>query len=193
VTLVVVHLRSLSGIDDSADGERVRQKRFEQSVWLSEWIQGRQTTNATGALMVLGDFNAYAFSDGYVDVIGQVTGEPDPDGALVQAAEVVDPTLVDWTPRMSPEERYSFVHRCSAEDLDHILTNEIATPWVTRVEFARGNADAPQDLELDPTTALRSSDHDGLVVFVDPSRGRGHFRGVIRRSKPAPPKAVTPH
>ena len=41
VTLVVVHLRSLGGIDDAADGERVRRKRFEQSVWLSEWIQDR--------------------------------------------------------------------------------------------------------------------------------------------------------
>jgi hypothetical protein len=183
VTVVTVHLRSLVGIDDTVDGERVRQKRSEQAEWLSQWIQSRQRTHATEALIVLGDFNAYAFSDGYVDVISQVTGEPDPDGALVPATEVVDPALTDWVPRLTAAERYSFAHGCSAEDLDHILTNEIATQWVTGFALARGNADAPYILELDPTTALRASDHDGLVVYLDPSRRRGHRRDVIRRSE----------
>ena len=184
VTFAAVHLKSLGGIDDPADGERVRQKRSEQSLWLSEWIQDRQVADPAEALVVLGDFNAYAFSDGYVDVIGQVTGVLDPDGALLPASEEVDPVLVDWTTRLPPAERYSFVFGCSAEDLDHILTNRVATPWVTGVAFGRGNVDAPADFEFDSTTALRSSDHDGLVVFLDPSRHRGHRRDVVRRSRP---------
>ena len=184
VTLVAVHLRSLTGIDDPADGERVRQKRFEQSVWLSEWIQERQVADPAEALIVLGDLNAYAFSDGYVDVTGQVTGMPDPDGALLPASEEVDPVLVDWTRSLPQAERYSFLYGCSAEDLDHILTNGVASPWVTGVAFGRGNVDAPDDFESDPTTSLRSSDHDGLVVYLDPSRSRGHRRDVTRRSKP---------
>jgi hypothetical protein len=147
VTLVAVHLKSLGGIDDPVDGERVRQKRFEQSVWLSEWIQDRQIADPTGALIV----------------------------------------LVDWTHGLPEAERYSFLYGCSAEDLDHILTNRIATPWVTGVAFGRGNVDAPHDFELDPTTALRSSDHDGLVIFVNPSRRQGHRRDVIRRSRPISP------
>ena len=135
-------------------------------------------------MIVLGDFNAYEFSDGYVDVIGQVTGEPDPDGALLPASEEVDPVLVDWTLSLPPAERYSFVFGCSAEELDHILTSRAATPWVTGVAFGRGNVDAPDGFEFDPTTALRSSDHDGLVLFLEPSRQRGHRRDVTRRSRP---------
>jgi predicted extracellular nuclease len=184
VTLVAVHLKSLSGIDDPVDGERVRQKRLEQSVWLSEWIQDRQVADSTEALIILGDFNAYAFSDGYVDVIGQVTGSPDPDGALLPASEEVEPVLVDWILGLPPAERYSFVFGCSAEDLDHILTNRVATPWVTGVAFGRGNVDVPAHFEYDPTTALRSSDHDGVVLFLNPGRSRGHRRDVIRRSRP---------
>jgi predicted extracellular nuclease len=186
VTLAAVHLKSLSGIDDPVDGERVRQKRFEQGVWLSEWIQDRQVEDSAEALIVVGDFNAYEFSDGYVDVIGQVTGVPDPDGALLPASEVVDPILVDWTLNLPAAEQYSFIFGCSAEDLDHILTNRVATPWVTGVAFGRGNVDAPADFEFDPTTALRSSDHDGLVVFLNPTRARGHRRNVVRRSRPFP-------
>jgi predicted extracellular nuclease len=184
VTLVTVHLKSLGGIDDPGDSERVRQKRSEQSVWLSEWIQDRQIANSAEALIVLGDFNAYSFSDGYVDVIGQVTGEPDSDGALLPATEEVDPILVDWTRQLPRAERYSFLYRCSAEDLDHILTNRVAAPWVTGTAFGRGNADAPHDLELDPATALRSSDHDGLVIFLDPRRAPPQRRDVIRRTRP---------
>ncbi len=34
------------------------------------------------------------------------------------------------------------------------------------VEHARGNADAPASLASDETTALRTADHDGTVLFV---------------------------
>jgi hypothetical protein len=37
---------------------------------------------------------------------------------------------------------------------------------VRGAEHARGNADAPSAFATDPTTSLRSSDHDGTVVFV---------------------------
>jgi len=38
--------------------------------------------------------------------------------------------------------------------------------WIRGVQHARGNADAPASFELDPTTSLRSSDHDGTVLYV---------------------------
>ena len=45
--------------------------------------------------MIIGDFNAFEFSDGFVDVVGQITGAPDPAGALLAAlsVELVAPTL----------------------------------------------------------------------------------------------------
>jgi hypothetical protein len=167
-TLVAVHLRSLGGIDDPDDGERVRQKRHEQSGWLADWIQQRQTADPVKPLIVLGDFNAFEFSDGYVDVMGQVTGEPDPDGALLAAGEDVDPPLANWLLRLPASDRYSFVFGCSAEALDHVVTNQAATAWVRSVAYSRGNADAPNALELDANTAARSSDHDGLVLYLGP-------------------------
>jgi predicted extracellular nuclease len=186
VTLVAIHLRSLGGIEDPEDGDWVRQKRFEQSVWLSEWIQERQAADPSDPLIVLGDYNAYEFSDGYVDVLGQVSGVPDPDGALLSPTEGVDPELVNWVLRLPRWDRYTFIYRCSAEVLDHILTNRAATPWVRRVVAARGNADAPHDLELDEETVLRSSDHDGLVLYLGP-RTR---RATGARREPVPPGKV---
>jgi predicted extracellular nuclease len=182
-TFVAVHLRSLGGIDDPDDGERVRQKRDEQSRWLADWIQDRQNTDPAEPLIVLGDFNAFEFSDGYVDVMGQVTGEPDPDGALLPAGEDVDPPLVNWLLRLPASDRYSFVFECSAEALDHVVTNRAATGWVRGVAFSRGNADAPNDLELDAATALRSSDHDGLVIYLGPRVRRGTGRPVAPVSR----------
>ena len=172
-TLVAVHLRSLGGIDDPDDGERVRQKRQEQSGWLAAWIQERQTADPDQPIIVLGDFNAFEFSDGYVDVMGQITGEPDPDGALLPAGEDVEPPLVNWLLSLPERDRYSFVFGCSAEVLDHVVTNRAASAWVRGVAYSRGNADAPNDLELDPATALRSSDHDGLVLYLGSRTRRG--------------------
>jgi predicted extracellular nuclease len=166
MTVVAVHLRSLSGIDDPEDGERVRQKRHEQGQWLASWVQLRQTADPSEPIIVLGDFNAFEFSDGYVDVMGQVTGEPDDGGALLPATDEVDPALVDWVKKLPRRERYSFVYDCSAQVLDHILTNRAAGGWVRGIEFGRGNADSPAEFQSDPSSALRSSDHDGVVIYI---------------------------
>jgi predicted extracellular nuclease len=166
VTVVAVHLRSLGGIDDPEDGERVRQKRHEQGQWLAGWLQERQSADPAEPILILGDFNAFEFSDGYVDVMGQLTGTPDEDGALLQATDEVDPVLVNWVNKLPIRERYSFVYDCSAQVLDHILTNRAAGGWVRGIEFGRGNADSPAEHETDPSTALRSSDHDGMVIYL---------------------------
>lgn len=180
LTIVVVHLRSLGGIDEPGDeGERVRRKRFEQSEWLAQWIQRHQVERADDGLLVIGDFNAFEFSDGYVDVIGQITGLPDPAGALLPASVLVDPPLMNVVTGVPPDERYSYVFRGSAEVLDHALVDETLRPLIRAFSFARGNADAPDAAEVDPETALRSSDHDGLVVSIGPAvRDSGARRGL---------------
>jgi predicted extracellular nuclease len=168
LTVVAVHQRSLIGIDDPQDGERVRRKRHEQAVWLAGWIQQRQGERPDERLIVVGDFNAFEFTDGYVDVMGQVTGRPDPRGALIPAVPLLDPPLTDWVASLPAAERYSYVWDGNAELLDHVLTTRAADPWVATVALGRGNADAPQALEDDPSTAARSSDHDGLVLYLGP-------------------------
>jgi hypothetical protein len=39
---------------------------------------------------------------------------------------------------------------------------------VRGLQYARGNADAAVDLINDDTTPLRASDHDGLVLYIEP-------------------------
>lgn len=168
ITVIGVHGRSLSGIEGtSAGANRVRQKRLEQALELARYIQSRQVADPARRIVVTGDFNAFQFSDGFVDVVGIITGNLDPDGAIQPGHEdVVEPNLVDRINDLPAVERYSFVFGGSAQALDHTLTTANLSAFVRGIAFARGNADAPASFQNDPSTPLRTSDHDGEVLFV---------------------------
>ena len=68
VTVIVNHLRSLNGVDDPVDGNRVRTKRRAQAEFLANLIQARQTADPDEHIVSIGDYNAFQFNDGYVDV-----------------------------------------------------------------------------------------------------------------------------
>jgi predicted extracellular nuclease len=164
LTVINVHQRSLSGVE-AADG-RVRQKRYEQALELSKFIDQLQDTHPGERLVVIGDFNAFEFTDGYVDVMGQVTGSPDPAGALLPATDEISQDLTNQTLNMPADQRYSFVFDGTAQSLDHAITSQGLDPFVRGAQHARGNADAPFDYDHVADTALRSSDHDGTVLFL---------------------------
>jgi hypothetical protein len=165
ITVLNVHLRSLSGIDHPTDGLRVRAKRNEQARSVSLMVQNLQTTNPN--LVVIGDFNAFQFTDGYVDVLGQIMGTPaDASQALIPGTDNVNPDLVNAILSLPAEERYSFVFNGTAQALDHVLISQALQAAVSGMEYARGNADVPKSFETDTTTSLRSSDHDGLVLYL---------------------------
>ena len=166
IAVINVHQRSLSGIDSPGDGARVRQKRHQQAVRLAEFIEGVQSAQPDVKLVVIGDFNAFEFTDGYVDVMGQVTGKPDAAGALLPTTDVIGTSLTNQTLNMAPEQRYSFVFDGTAQSLDHAITSQALDPWVREAQHSRGNADAPRDFDVDASTPLRSSDHDGTVLFL---------------------------
>ena len=168
ITVIGVHGRSLSGIEGTtADANRVRQKRLEQALELAGYIQGLQAGDSTRRIIVTGDFNAFEFSDGYVDVLGIITGMLDPNGAIQAGhADLVTPNLFDLVRLLPQEERYSFVFEGSAQALDHTLATQGAAGFVRDLVFARGNADAPGTYQADPATPLRTSDHDGLVLYL---------------------------
>lgn len=173
ITVIGVHGRSLNGIEGtSADANRVRQKRLEQALELANYIQAIQVADPGRRIIVTGDFNAFEFSDGYVDVVGIITGNLDPNGAIqpippdLPDLDVVDPDLVNRVNDLPAGERYSFVFGGSAQTLDHMLTTANLADFVRAFSFARGNADAPVSFEADPTTPLRTADHDGAVLFV---------------------------
>ncbi|MEE8524577.1 MAG: hypothetical protein V3T72_11650, partial [Thermoanaerobaculia bacterium] len=165
IAVMNLHQRSLSGIDDPGDGERVRSKRFEQAQSVAQKVQSLQISNPAVPLMVAGDFNAYEFTDGYVDVTGHIAGDFDPSLSLVTGPDLVDPDLDLRVLRLPPEERYSFIFDGNGQVLDHSLTSAAAAPFARDMAYGRGNADAARIFLDDDSTSLRASDHDGFVQY----------------------------
>ncbi len=165
ITVIGVHQRSLSGIEGSS-ATRVRLKRFEQARELSEFVQQLQTDDPARRIVVAGDFNAFEFTDGYVDVLGQITGNLDPLGDEAATFDAVNPDLRNEVLSVPATDRYSFNFAGSSQAIDHILTSVSIHPRVIETQFARGNVDAPVNLLLDFGSDLRIADHDGLVLFV---------------------------
>ncbi|MGI9221702.1 MAG: Ig-like domain-containing protein [Woeseiaceae bacterium] len=169
VRVIAVHNRSLSRIDDDVEGVRVRLKRLLQAESIANKAQELQTSSST-QLVIVGDFNAFEFSDGYVDAVGHVQGNFVAADELVCATEVcvdlVEPDLTNQMLNIPAADRYSFNFGGSSQALDHALTSTETDSFVRGFEFARGNADTPNNLVNEDTTVLRSSDHDGLVLYL---------------------------
>ncbi len=167
ITVLNLHQRSLNDVDDPVSGARVRQKRHEQAVSVANMVQSLQTGNANINLAVCGDFNAFQFTDGYVDVVGQILGDlASASEALIPGVEIVEPNLSNLVLGLPEAEQYSFVNEGSAQVLDHVLVSQHLQPASRGVQYARGNADAAVNFAEDYATVLRASDHDGLVLYV---------------------------
>ena len=103
VTVILNHLRSLSGIDDPVDGARVRAKRRAQAEYLARFTQGIQAGTSTKNLILIGDFNAFPFNDGYVDSIGTIKGTPASSNEVTLASDdLVNPDFVNLTDELPP-------------------------------------------------------------------------------------------
>jgi hypothetical protein len=168
VTVIVNHLRSLSGIDDPADGNRVRTKRRAQAEFLANLVQHRQATDPAEHIVLVGDFNAFQFSDGYVDVIGTVKGTPTPADEVVLASDdLVNPDLTDLVETVPADQRYSYSFDGNAQTIDHVLVTGNLLGSFAGAQFARTDADFPESLRNDPTRPERVSDHDPVVATFD--------------------------
>jgi uncharacterized repeat protein (TIGR01451 family) len=166
VTVIVNHLRSLSGIDDPDDGNRVRAKRRAQAEFLASLIQARQAADPDERIISIGDYNAFQFNDGYVDSIGTIKGAPtDATEVVLASTDLVDPDLVDLLDQLPPEERYSFVFDGNAQALDHELVNAKMFQLFSRTAFARNDSDFPESYRSDPNRPERISDHDMSVAY----------------------------
>ena len=181
VTTIVVHQRSLIGIENDAGGsngwssagERVRVKRQRQAEYLAGELHAMQQADPGRKIVVLGDFNAFEFNDGYADVLGTVTGLPSPDAETAVDGDgqvLVTPPLHNTTLDAVPGERYSYVFDYVAQSLDHILVNQAVVDSDLIVDYqlthARINADFPEVARNDGTTPTRFSDHDPSLLLV---------------------------
>ncbi|MBZ0294335.1 MAG: endonuclease/exonuclease/phosphatase family protein [Anaerolineae bacterium] len=168
ITLINVHIKSLSGIEETHNQAR----RLFQAELIANYVQQRQTENPDIHLAILGDFNAFQFTDGLVDVVGIISGNEDPAGARMQPeGDLVEPNLVNQVLQVPEEDRYSYIYNGSAQVLDHVLTSSGLEAFVSAVQFGRGNADTPRLWFLRDQDLIHSSDHDGLVIFIQPGLG----------------------
>jgi len=178
VVVIVNHLRSLIGVNDesagafgwSTVGARVRAKRLKQAESLANYIQGRQTTNPAERIVLVGDFNAYEFNDGLVDMVNVIAGTPPPDDQTAvpgDGVDLVNPDLDDLVDTPPPGERYSYLFDGSTQNIDHVIVNQpfIAATNARRVEHARINADFPAIDRNNASTPRHLSDHDPVLGF----------------------------
>ncbi|HEY5803860.1 MAG TPA: lamin tail domain-containing protein [Lysobacter sp.] len=178
VTVIVNHLRSLNDIDSvepgsngwSTSGARVRGKRAAQAAYLAGLVQSMQQTQPDRKIVLVGDFNAFEFNDGYVDVLGVIKGEEAADDqVLTWVDSPLTTPLIDGSQLIpDPADRYSYVYQGSAQTLDHVLVNEAVVIGAAqvRVDHARINADFSVDHFGDSAVPMRVSDHDPVRVSI---------------------------
>ncbi|GAA5000011.1 nuclease [Pseudoluteimonas lycopersici] len=148
-------------------GDRVRQKRLQQVQYIANYIQQLQVADPTRKIVLLGDFDAPAVNDGYVDVLAVFHEAPIDERTAVpnDGAHILNPTL--YTP-LGSTEGYNDLDRGSRQQTDHILINAaLSAGGGTRMDYARIDADFPETRRND-TTALRVSSHDPVVLYVTP-------------------------
>jgi len=188
-TVIVNHNRSLSGANtDDASGQRIRAKRRAQAEFLANLVQARQVANPTERILLVGDFNAFQFNDGLVDVIGTIRGVPTPaDQVLLVSPDLVNPNLTNVVDLLAADQRYSFVFDGNAQTLDHVLANDDFMTSYSRTAFARLNGDFPGVFRSDPNRPERVSDHDAIVSYFNliAGRRRASTRMVTAQSPPA--------
>ena len=173
LVVIVNHLRSLNGINEDAGGgctggQRVRAKRAAQAEFLANLIQSEITSNPNVKLISVGDMNAFDVNDGYVDIIGTVTGNPTPATQVADAsADLVNPNLLNLL-NVIPDstQRFSYVFDGSHQTLDHLLYTQGLKDQVTNGGYVRINSEFAEIDRNDSNSARRLSDHDPGVIYV---------------------------
>jgi hypothetical protein len=173
VTIINVHLTPREGIDDATLGPDIRAHRAAQATDLSALIQSYQAAGAN--VIVAGNFNAFEYNDGYVDVLGIVEGTP----AAATSVTLYQPTgttaaLTDFTTSVPATSRYNFIERGNSESIEHILASATVpdtstasaslASYVSAVTQPHFSTDFAATQANDTTTSAGLTPHDGFVV-----------------------------
>ncbi|MCB0112606.1 MAG: ExeM/NucH family extracellular endonuclease [Caldilineaceae bacterium] len=180
-TVVVNHLKSkgssCSGDPDTGDGQgNCNGVRTAAANALAGWLAGDPTGSGDADFLIIGDFNAYA--------------QEDPIRALVDRG--ITNLVAQFVPT---EQAYSYIFDGESGYLDHALATSSLTAQVTDVTIWHINADEPRVLDynvefksagqvdsLYSADPYRSSDHDPVIVGLDPAGVdyRVYLPGVLR-------------
>lgn len=166
LTVALNHLKSKgSSCDDLDDPDRGDGQancpgtRAAAAAALVDWLATDPTGSGDADFLVIGDLNAYPMEDAV---------------AVIEAAGYVN-LLRDYVGR----DAYTYVFRGSAGTLDHALASAELALQVKGAMVWHINADEPPALDynlefgrdpqlFDGTTPWRASDHDPVLVGVDP-------------------------
>ncbi|HEY1743421.1 MAG TPA: Ig-like domain repeat protein [Granulicella sp.] len=166
ITVIVNHLRSLSDENDPSSGIFVRTKKELQAEFLANLIQGYQS--AGEHVISGGDYNAFEFSDGYIDILATITNQnvlPSDQVVDPGVAGLVTPPAVDLATLLPSTERWSYQEYGNAQILDHIVATSDLVSAGAHLAYAHLDADQPLAAYNDPTTPARTSDHDAAVGY----------------------------
>lgn len=169
-TIIGNHLLSLLDIDADPDpaARRRRAKRKDQAEAMAEYIQQRLSANPSEHIILVGDFNAFEFNDGYVDVINGIRGVPAAPGqAVVTVNDNLNAaTLENLLGLLPSTQRYSYSFQGSAQTLDHVLYTPGLQSRISRAAYGRLAADFPDQLGDDASRVERMSDHDAALIYL---------------------------
>ncbi|CAA9414376.1 MAG: hypothetical protein AVDCRST_MAG74-2511 [uncultured Pyrinomonadaceae bacterium] len=166
LSVVVNHLKSLRGYNDEKDAPFVRMKKRLQAESLARFIAERLKANPSERLALVGDFNAFQFNDGVMDVIGTIKGTPSAkETVLIASEDLVNPDLTNLVDLIKTEQRYSYSFDGNAQILDHFLVNNALKKHLAGFGYARINADFPETYRNDETRVERFSDHDAAIAY----------------------------
>lgn len=187
MNIVNASLMERTNIDDTTLGPDIRNRREQQAELLStQVLEPYESAIATAVaadkenigLMVVGGYDSFEFSDGYVDALGILDGAESTNtsaGSLVTlydstynttALENTTTTATNLSlSKANPAtSRYTYVESGSAEQPDHILINAEMSSLVS-IDYARIGADFPVSETYDTTTVARAASHDGIVAY----------------------------
>jgi len=187
LSVVNTTLLSRSGLSSIATSQATQLQREQQAIALAAWLAPLES--AGEHLMVVGGFDSFEFSDGYVDALGILDGREavnTGNGASVWLYDGASPSsLLDTTtstPNLSATasagaatvtpvaSRYTYIENGSAEQPDHILISSEMSSLFS-IDYARFGADFPDSLTYTTSTATtavmveRASTHDGIVAY----------------------------
>jgi uncharacterized protein len=169
-TVIGNHLLSLLDIDADPDpaARRRRAKRKDQAEAMAAYVQQRLTANPNEHIVLVGDFNAFEFNDGYVDIINGIRGVPAAPGQAVVTVNdnLSAATLENLLGLLPTAQRYSYSFQGSAQTLDHMLYTPGLQSRIARASYPRLAADFPDQFGDDTTRVERMSDHDPTLVYL---------------------------
>jgi predicted extracellular nuclease len=145
--------------------DAVRTKKKTAAEYLARWVDERQKANPAERIILLGDFNAFQFNDGVMDMIGTDKGSPAAKDAVIMPTEdLVARDMINLVEVTQRQQRYSNVFDGNAQTLDHILISETLKNTLMALDSYASMPIFRIDAN-DDHCAERFSDHDPAIAY----------------------------